>query len=82
MQNFRLRSFDAELNARGWFNLNNRRDSINIKGVKIDVRGTDDAHLELDDYAKVAGMTSGDISIGVYPCTIRPSVRWNGKRSD
>ena len=60
-----IEEFDAELNARGWFNLNNRRDSINIKGVKIDVRGTDDAHLELDDYAKVAGKTSGDISIGV-----------------
>jgi predicted MPP superfamily phosphohydrolase len=57
--------FDAELNARGWINLSNRRDSINIKGVKIDVRGTDDAHLELDDYAKVAGKPSGDISIGV-----------------
>jgi predicted MPP superfamily phosphohydrolase len=60
-----IEEFDAELNARGWINLNNRRDSINIKGVKIDVRGTDDAHLELDDYAKVAGKTSGDISIGV-----------------
>ena len=57
--------FDAQLKARGWKNLNNQRDSINIKGVKIDVRGTDDAHLELDDYAKVAGKTSGDISIGV-----------------
>jgi predicted MPP superfamily phosphohydrolase len=57
--------FDAELNARGWINLSNRRDSINIKGVKIDVRGTDDAHLELDDYAKVAGKPSGDISVGV-----------------
>jgi len=60
-----IEEFDAELNARGWINLNNRRDSINIKGVKIDVRGTDDAHLEFDDYAKVAGKTSGEISIGV-----------------
>ncbi len=60
-----IEEFDAQLKARGWINLNNRKDSINIKGVKIDVRGTDDAHLELDDYAKVAGKPSGDISIGV-----------------
>jgi predicted MPP superfamily phosphohydrolase len=67
-----IEEFDAELKARGWINLNNRKDAINIKGVKIDVRGTDDAHLELDDYAKVAGKTSGDISIGV---THAPYVR-------
>jgi predicted MPP superfamily phosphohydrolase len=36
-----------------------------INGITIDVRGTDDAHLELDDYQKVAGSPSGDISIGV-----------------
>lgn len=57
--------FDAELKVRGWINLNNRRDSINIKGVSIDLRGTDDAHLELDDYSKAAGKKTGDISIGV-----------------
>jgi predicted MPP superfamily phosphohydrolase len=60
-----VEAFDAQLKSRGWINLNNRRDSVKIKGVKIDVRGTDDAHLELDDYAKVAGKASGDISIGV-----------------
>ena len=60
-----IEEFDAQLKARGWINLNNRKDSINIKGVKIDVRGTDDAHLELDDYEKVSGKLSGDISIGV-----------------
>jgi len=60
-----IEEFDAQLKARGWINLNNRKDSINIKGVKIDVRGTDDAHLELDNYAMVAGKTNGDFSIGV-----------------
>ena len=56
---------DAELSRRGWINLNNRKTSIKIKGTTIDVRGTDDAHLELDDYSRVTGKPNGDISIGV-----------------
>jgi uncharacterized protein len=58
-------TLDQELTKRGWVNLNNRRSSITINGVSIDVRGTDDAHLELDDYSKVTGKPSGDVSIGV-----------------
>ena len=60
-----IEQFDSELKRRGWINLNNSRSSIKINGITIDVRGTDDAHLELDDYKKVVGKTSGDISIGV-----------------
>ena len=57
--------FDAQLKSRGWINLNNRRAAINIKGINLDLRGTDDAHLELDDYAKASGKPNGDIAIGV-----------------
>jgi len=60
-----IEQFDSELKKRGWINLNNSRSSIKINGITIDVRGTDDAHLELDDYKKVVGSPSGDISIGV-----------------
>jgi predicted MPP superfamily phosphohydrolase len=60
-----IEQFDSELKRRGWINLNNARSSMKINGITIDVRGTDDAHLELDDYQKVAGSPSGDISIGV-----------------
>jgi predicted MPP superfamily phosphohydrolase len=60
-----IEQFDSELKRRGWINLNNARSSMIINGITIDVRGTDDAHLELDDYQKVAGSPSGDISIGV-----------------
>ena len=60
-----IEQFDNELKKRGWINLNNLRSSIIIHGITIDVRGTDDAHLELDDYKKVAGSPPGDISIGV-----------------
>lgn len=56
---------DRELTHRGWINLNNRKGFISIKGTSIEVRGTDDAHLELDDYSKVQGKPQGDISIGV-----------------
>ena len=60
-----VEQFDSELKRRGWINLNNSRSSIKINGITIDVRGTDDAHLELDNYQRVAGKPSGDISIGV-----------------
>jgi len=60
-----IEQFDSELKKRGWINLNNSRSTIGINGITIDVRGTDDAHLELDDYKKVVGSPSGDVSIGV-----------------
>ena len=60
-----IEQFDSELKKRGWINLNNSRSSIKINGITIEARGTDDAHLELDDYQKVVGKASGDISIGV-----------------
>jgi predicted MPP superfamily phosphohydrolase len=60
-----IEQFDSELKKRGWINLNNSRSTIGINGITIDVRGTDDAHLELDDYKKVVGKSTGDISIGV-----------------
>jgi len=53
------------LQNRGWVNLNNKRSSISINGITIDVRGTDDAHLELDDYENVSGKKNGELSIGV-----------------
>jgi predicted MPP superfamily phosphohydrolase len=56
---------DRELTYRGWINLNNHKGAISINGTSIDIRGTDDAHLELDDYSKIQGRPHGDISIGV-----------------
>ena len=60
-----IEEFDRELQNRGWINLNNKRSSMSINGVAIDVRGTDDAHLEFDQYERVSGKRSGDLSIGV-----------------
>lgn len=56
----------AGLVRRGWKDLNHQRASLNIKGTRIEFRGTDDAHLERDDYATVAGPASEcDLAVGV-----------------
>jgi predicted MPP superfamily phosphohydrolase len=49
------RDLDNGLQARGWKNLNRSRETITINKTVIEARGTDDAHLELDDYSIVAG---------------------------
>ena len=57
---------DLGLQARGWKNLNHHRATIKINGTTIEARGTDDAHLEFDDYSLVAGAPGAcDIAIGV-----------------
>jgi predicted MPP superfamily phosphohydrolase len=57
---------DLGLQARGWKNLNHHRTTITINGTTIEARGTDDAHLEFDDYSLVAGFPDTcDIAIGV-----------------
>ncbi|MFM1951606.1 MAG: hypothetical protein RJA33_400 [Actinomycetota bacterium] len=57
---------DRGLQARGWINLNKSRSIININGTVIEARGTDDAHLNFDDYSLVAGAPGKcDIAIGV-----------------
>lgn len=57
----------AGLSNRGWFNLNFSRASLTIKSTAIEARGTDDAHLNRDDYSLVEGAPSdsADIAIGV-----------------
>jgi predicted MPP superfamily phosphohydrolase len=57
---------DKGLSARGWLNINTSRKTITIKGTTIEARGTDDAHLEFDDYSRVAGAPGKcDLAIGV-----------------
>jgi predicted MPP superfamily phosphohydrolase len=59
--------FDRSLKSRGWKNLNTSKVEFSIQGVLIEARGTDDAHLGLDDYSVVSGMRKPkvDLSIGV-----------------
>ena len=59
--------FDRSLKSRGWKNLNTSKVEFSIQGVLIEARGTDDAHLGLDDYSLVSGIRNPqvDLSIGV-----------------
>ena len=50
----------VELNDAGWLDLNNKQSTAVINGVKIHFRGTDDPHINKDDYAAVAGAFDSD----------------------
>jgi predicted MPP superfamily phosphohydrolase len=60
-------SLQKQLVKRGWQDLNHNKVKLKVNGVVIEARGTDDAHLELDDYQKVEGKVSkaADLAIGV-----------------
>ena len=49
-----------ELSDAGWLDLNNKQSTAVINGVKIHFRGTDDPHINKDDYAAVAGSFDSD----------------------
>ena len=51
----------------GWLNLNHKKSKIKINGLTIELRGTDDAHLNRDNYELVSGKKSRgvELSIGV-----------------
>ena len=52
----------------GWIDLTHTRASLEIKGVRLGFRGTDDPHLGHDHYAEVAGPINReeiDVAIGV-----------------
>ncbi len=55
------------LTKRGWHNLNFSRALLEIKGTTIEARGTDDAHLNRDDYSLVAGNSNpkAEVAIGI-----------------
>jgi len=52
----------------GWLDLTHRRETVTIEGVRVGLRGTDDAHLRQDRYAEVAGPVDRDevdVAVGV-----------------
>jgi len=52
----------------GWVELTDTRATLEVNGVRIGFRGTDDAHLNQDHYAAVAGRVERselDVAIGV-----------------
>jgi uncharacterized protein len=62
------RDLDREFKEAGWIDLTHTRETLVINGVRLTFRGTDDAHLEQDHYASVAGpvdRTESDVAIGI-----------------
>lgn len=55
------------LAAGGWHDLTGRKVVMEVQGVRLELRGTDDAHLHRDDYSQVAGKPTAeaDLAIGV-----------------
>lgn len=55
------------LTSRGWIDLNQSKVLITLKGHSVELRGTDDAHLNRDDYSLVASAKDAraELSIGV-----------------
>jgi predicted MPP superfamily phosphohydrolase len=49
----------------GWQDLTHRRVTLEIAGLRIEFRGTDDGHLERDDYGQVAGPPSPDVDLSI-----------------
>jgi uncharacterized protein len=59
---------DREFKQGGWIDLTHTRETLKVKGTRLEFRGTDDAHVEQDHYAAVAGpidRTACDVAIGV-----------------
>lgn len=60
------RGLQKSLTQLGWFDLNHQKSTLKINDTIIEVRGTDDAHLNRDTYEKVNGKPKNcDISIGI-----------------
>ncbi len=61
------RALRATLVERGWHDVENRRVELTLDGRLVEVRGTKDAHLDLDRYEDVAGPPdpAAALSIGV-----------------
>ena len=56
----------SSLVQHGWRDLNHHRATLTIKGTTIEFRGTDDAHLNRDDYSTIAGAPGDcDLAVGV-----------------
>ena len=61
-----VKKLDEGLREFGWINLTHMTSKVEIHGTSIELRGTDDAHLGLDDYSSVQKNRGDvDISIGV-----------------
>ena len=61
------RTLGDAFTQRGWHDLNHRRASLSLAGLRVDFRGTDAPHLDRDDSSLVAGPVdpAADLSVGL-----------------
>lgn len=55
----------AEFTKRGWHDLNHARVRVEINGTHLELRGTDDAHHDRDDYSLVSGPVAADADLAI-----------------
>lgn len=55
----------AALAIEGWADLNNARTTLKVDDREIELVGTDDPHINRDDYASVAGPASRDVDLSL-----------------
>ena len=55
---------ESALSNQGWINLTHKTVRTTISGVSVELRGTDDAHLDRDDYKQVKA-TRGDVDLSI-----------------
>ncbi|MFB9731570.1 metallophosphoesterase [Ornithinimicrobium kibberense] len=53
------------LTGRGWVDLTNARARLEVAGLRLELVGVDDPHLEYDDYCVVAGPAADDVDLTI-----------------
>lgn len=65
-EEFPWQELERDFNRLSWIKLHDVRTCTQIKGISVELRGTDDAHLNRDKYETVSGSRGPvDLSIGV-----------------
>jgi predicted MPP superfamily phosphohydrolase len=60
------KDLEKSLSSLGWVNTTHKITRTTVSGTTLEVRGTDDAHLNRDDYMQVSGTRGNvDLSIGI-----------------
>jgi predicted MPP superfamily phosphohydrolase len=62
------RDLGRAFTERGWVDLTNTGTTLEVRGLRVGFRGTDDAHLQRDHYASVSGpidRSAADVAVGV-----------------
>lgn len=53
------------LGKAGWHDLTHRRLTLTLRGVRIEIAGVSDAHLNADHYERVAGRVDDDVDVAI-----------------